>query len=176
MNKHFLDILEKSRAIHDKKAADYTTNPTANPHENFTRASEIASWFPKEYGSHSALIGTKLSRLAALLSSGRIPNNESLDDTFLDLLTYVGLMYSFYKDNAQWPLLKEQALNAIGEPEYIRGLGADLTTTPFKDDQGVNQCWHNSLDVNGICYNCGLHIKNLNRYSIHPDGRYSRRV
>ena len=166
MNKHFLEILEKSRAIHDKKAADYTTNPTADPHENFTRASEIASWFPKEYGSYSALIGTKLSRLAALLSSGRIPNNESLDDTFLDLLTYVGLMYSFYKDSqiyqvpeaifadpnpSTWTGFAAMPKATIGEPEYIRGLGADLP--------GKNKCFHNFVNkVTRTCNSCHTSI------------------
>ncbi len=195
MNKHFLEILEKSKEIHSKKAADYTTDSNTDPHENFTRASEIASWFPKEYGSYSALIGTKLSRLAALLSSGRAPNNESLDDTFLDLLTYVGLMYSFYKDRQVQEKVEyagpeetfvfhkgyqEFKENPIGEPEYIRGLGTDVTTTPFKDDKGINQCWHNYVNSQHICDNCGLVISFesiARRYLFEPTSdKYVRKV
>ncbi len=193
MNKHFLEILEKSKEIHSKKAADYTTDSNTDPHENFTRASEIASWFPKPYGSYAALIGTKLARLGALLSSGRQTNNESLDDTFLDLLTYVGLMYSFYKDNQPETLVDlfdksyqpgeirfNPNQNTVGEPEYIRGLGTDVTTTPFKDDKGINQCWHNYVNSQHICDNCGLVISFesiARRYLFEPTSdKYVRKV
>lgn len=97
MNSPFVDLLEKSKAIHIKKAQDYTTNPDSNPYENFTRANEIINWFPPEYKSFASHIGTKLARLGSLLQDGRKPNNESLDDSFLDLVTYCGLMYGFYK-------------------------------------------------------------------------------
>jgi len=93
----FEELLEKSKKIHLSKRADYTTNPDANPHENFERANELISWFPPEYKSYAAHIGTKLTRLGSLLSSNREPNNESLEDTYLDLVTYCGLMYDFYK-------------------------------------------------------------------------------
>ena len=92
----FEQLLERSKAIHFKKREDYTTNPTANPHENFERANEIISWFPPEYKSFASHIGTKLARLGSLLSTNKTPNNESLDDTFLDLVTYCGLMFDFH--------------------------------------------------------------------------------
>lgn len=93
----FEELLEKSKAIHLKKREDYTSNPTANPHENFERANEIISWFPVEYKSYAGHIGTKLARLSSLLSSRKTPNNESLDDSFLDLVTYCALMYDQYR-------------------------------------------------------------------------------
>lgn len=146
-NKHFLEILEKSKAIHSKKAADYTTDVEVNPHENFTRASEIASWFPNEYSAHSALIGTKLARLGALLSSKKEAQNEPIDDTFLDLLTYVGLMYSYYKDRQR----NQEKVEYVGPGEL---------------------CFHNQVDViTSCCLNCGLALPilvttNLLRYKV----------
>ena len=95
---HVVDILEKSKAIHLKKRGDYTSNPVADPFENFTRSSELASWFPQTYSGFAVLIGTKLARLGALISSGRTPNNESIEDTFLDLITYCALFYAFWKE------------------------------------------------------------------------------
>lgn len=75
-----------------KKRADYTTNPEFDAHENFKRSSEIASWFSnKNDKSYAILIGTKLARLGSLLSSDRKPNNESVDDTFEDLINYCAL-------------------------------------------------------------------------------------
>ena len=100
-NQDFLDILERSKEIHVRKSQDYTTNTEENPHENFERAALIASWFPVKYSAFAILIGTKLARLAALLTNeervGYTPNNESTDDSFLDCLTYVGLFFSFWK-------------------------------------------------------------------------------
>ncbi len=100
-NEDFLQILERSKEIHLKKSQDYTTNTEVNPHENFERAALIASWFPVKYAAFAVLIGTKLARLASLLTkeeqSGYSPNNESTDDSFLDLLTYSGLFFSFWK-------------------------------------------------------------------------------
>ena len=135
MNQNFLDLLEKSKAIHLKKSQDYTTNPNENPHENFERANIIASWFPDEYKSFAVLIGTKLARLAALLSSGRAPNNESIDDTFLDQLTYTGLMYAFYKDR-----IKPVTESVLGPGEII--------------SSHISDCWHNFIFDDGQCLNC----------------------
>ncbi len=100
-NPYFLELLERSKEIHLKKSQDYTTNTETNPHENFERAALIASWFPQRYSAFAVLIGTKVARLASLLTkeeqSGYTPNNESTDDSFLDCLTYVGLFYSYWK-------------------------------------------------------------------------------
>jgi hypothetical protein len=76
------------------KRRDYTTNPSVNNHENFERSAELISWFNnKRDQPYVCLIGTKLARLASLLSDGRKPNNESIDDTFLDLINYCALWY-----------------------------------------------------------------------------------
>lgn len=93
----FIELLRLSKEIHLKKGADYATQQ--NPFSNFERSAELVSWFTgKVDKSFVALIGTKLARIAEL-SDGRTPNNESLDDSFLDLLTYVGLWASYVKRN-----------------------------------------------------------------------------
>lgn len=145
----FEQLLERSKAIHLKKREDYTTNPTANPHENFERANEIISWFPSEYKSFASHIGTKLARLSSLLSTNKAPNNESLDDTFLDLVTYCGLMYDFYKTD------KGKLPNWIA-------------TSP------LNKCWHNQVDVKtNKCRQCNYEFEketllNSLRYVMDP--------
>lgn len=113
-NPYFLEILERSKEIHLKKSQDYTTNTETNPHENFERAALIASWFPQRYSAFAVLIGTKVARLASLLTkeeqSSYTPNNESTDDSFLDCLTYVGLFYSYWK-TLRTRLLRQQVLS-----------------------------------------------------------------
>ena len=93
----FIELLDASKAIHLKKNQDYAN--ADNPFSNFERAAELISWFSnKTDKAFMGLIGNKLARIAEL-SDGRIPNNESLDDSFLDLLTYVGLWGAYVKRN-----------------------------------------------------------------------------
>lgn len=90
----FMQLLEKMKEIHEKKNNDYA----ATPFENFERSAEISSWF--KYDNDKAfviLIATKLARLATLLNKDIIPNNEPIEDSFLDLTTYCALWAAFYQ-------------------------------------------------------------------------------
>lgn len=95
----FVETLQLMKDIHELKNADYSGNN--NPFENFERSALIAEWFKNPIDkSFLVLIGTKLARLATLLNKkadGIEPNNESIDDSFLDLATYVVLWKSYYK-------------------------------------------------------------------------------
>ena len=91
----FIELLDSSKAIHLKKNQDYAN--ASNPFSNFERSAELISWFSNDTDkAFIALIGTKLARIAEL-SDGRTPNNESLDDSFLDLVTYCGLWAAYVK-------------------------------------------------------------------------------
>lgn len=91
----FIELLDASKAIHLKKNEDYAN--ANNPFSNFERSAELISWFSNTQDKlFVALIGTKLARIAEL-SDGRIPNNESLDDSFLDLVTYCALWAAYVK-------------------------------------------------------------------------------
>ena len=85
-------IYERALKVTMSKRQDYTTNSQADNHENFKRAAEVISWFNKDrdkaYVNH---IATKLARLSALLSDYRKPKNESIEDSFIDLINYCAL-------------------------------------------------------------------------------------
>lgn len=86
------EIYKKCLKITMSKQQDYTTNASEDNHENFKRSAEISSWFKDEQDKpYAVLIGTKLARLGALLSSEREPNNESIEDSFADLVNYCAL-------------------------------------------------------------------------------------
>lgn len=71
------------------KRHDYTSSE--DNHENFKRSAEISSWFIDEQDKpYAVLVGTKLARLGSLLGQ-KEPNNETIDDTFLDLINYCAL-------------------------------------------------------------------------------------
>lgn len=96
--KEVTDLLEKIRTIHERKNEDYAA--PGKQFENFERASTLIAWFnsdaDKTFVNH---IATKLARLATLLNSNNAPNNESIEDSFLDLATYCILWGSFHKSN-----------------------------------------------------------------------------
>lgn len=94
MIKEFVDLLDRMKIIHEKKNRDYAGE--GQPFENFQRSAHVAEWFNDPVDKvFVTLITTKLARLSTLLNSGNNPNNESIDDSFLDLTTYCGLWTSW---------------------------------------------------------------------------------
>ena len=95
MTKEFTDILNEMESVHDKKNYDYTSG---EPFENFTRAAMVSSWFKNDIDKVFAILITiKLARLATLLGSIKVPNNESLPDTFIDLPNYAVLWGAYHR-------------------------------------------------------------------------------
>lgn len=85
-NEYVERILSRLGFIYDKKNEDYAS---AHPDENFMRSELIQSWFKNDIDKpYAVLIGTKLARLATLLSKDGPPNNESIEDSFDDLAMY----------------------------------------------------------------------------------------
>lgn len=94
----FKQLLHDVQKIHDKKKHDYS-HP-GDRFSNFTESGIIGSMFKNPTDiSFAVLIGIKLSRLSNLLGNKLVPNNESIDDTFLDLTTYCALWATYHKDN-----------------------------------------------------------------------------
>lgn len=90
----FTETLRMMKDIHESKNADYSTED--NPLQNFDVSSILVSFFknPKDQ-VFASIIGIKLGRLAVLLS-GKTPNNESINDTFIDLANYV-ILWKCYR-------------------------------------------------------------------------------
>jgi hypothetical protein len=83
------EIFKKCTDLTMSKRHDYTSS--IDNHENFKRSAEIASWFKNSDDKpYVVLIGTKLARLASLLDAKQ-PKNESIEDSFLDLINYCAL-------------------------------------------------------------------------------------
>ena len=86
----FIETLDKVRELHIKKNEDYAT--ADNPFFNFDFTEYILSKFKRERDKVFVWpIANKIARLAALLSSNRTPNNESIEDSFDDIITYAGI-------------------------------------------------------------------------------------
>jgi hypothetical protein len=55
----------------------------------------IAEYFPFGDESFTQMIYVKVKRLVALVSSGKEPTNESIDDNLLDLINYASYYYEW---------------------------------------------------------------------------------
>lgn len=93
INPKFHSALQKMAEVHDKKSADYAHD--GNRYSNFEEAAAIAGVSVDDV--FAVLIGIKLSRLRELLKSGKTPNNESIQDTRLDLAVYSVLWLSYHE-------------------------------------------------------------------------------
>ncbi len=84
----FLEALEKMKKVHESKNQDYAA-PT-NPFSNFDCSEYGLEMFPiPRDGAFAWPIFTKLARLSTLLNSNKAPNNESIEDTFIDIANYL---------------------------------------------------------------------------------------
>lgn len=96
----FHKLLEECGELHDKKSHDYAND--SNPFANFEKTAELISWFTNPIDqTFAALIGVKLARLSELYSTGKEVNNESLDDTHVDLINYCGLWAAYKRTNSR---------------------------------------------------------------------------
>jgi hypothetical protein len=85
----FTETLEKMQEIHLSKNADYATGASKNHFFNFDTTRQIISLFHDDRDKVFVWpIANKLSRLASLLKSGKV-NNESVEDSLIDIANYV---------------------------------------------------------------------------------------
>lgn len=86
--KSFLETLERMKEIHNSKSQDYA-DPN-NPLSNFDVSEYGISLFNSGRDKvFVSIIFNKFSRLSTLLNSGNAPNNESIEDSFVDIANYV---------------------------------------------------------------------------------------
>lgn len=101
----FYKLLEEMAETHDKKSHDYASNK--NPYGNYHFAGEMALLFAhnsKDAGFVGRL-AEKIYRLANLESSGKVPTNESIEDTERDIAVITALWMASRRDSRKAPIL-----------------------------------------------------------------------
>ena len=91
-NPKFATILEQMANMHNRKSHDYARD--SNPYSNFEE-SAITAGVPVDT-VFAVMIGIKMARLAELTRAGKEPNNESIQDTRVDLAVYSALWASYH--------------------------------------------------------------------------------
>jgi hypothetical protein len=95
----YKELDEKILRVASSKAHDYASQNTLS---NFKTVSAAAKELglnvtdPTNYALFMVLL--KIARISNLINSGKRPNNESIDDSFLDGINYLKLAYCTYKD------------------------------------------------------------------------------
>jgi len=89
----FDEITEKMRAIMLSKGNDYANEDRLS---NFKLAGSICGLTPEQ--NCLSLIATKVARLGVLLKSNKEANNESIEDSLVDMANYTLLLIMLLKD------------------------------------------------------------------------------
>lgn len=108
----FYKLLEEMAKTHDKKSHDYASSD--NPSGNYHFAGQMAIMFshsPQDAGFVGRL-AEKLYRLANLESSGKIAQNESIEDTEKDIAVITALWMSDRRDRRT---KRQDALDKVKE-------------------------------------------------------------
>ncbi len=132
-SKHFHDLLEQMKTIHDKKSHDYSAD--SDPFSNFKFAASIVEHFSSPIDQvFAGIIGIKLARLSQLLS-GKEALNESTDDSFVDGTNYFALWGAFYRSKREEDIsfareligsaVKKHVESSFGFPEPIQVVRQD---------------------------------------------------
>jgi hypothetical protein len=97
-NPELLGLLDKIRETHKKKNSDYADPDNADYYSNFEYAALVADKFTNPVDRvFATLIAVKMARLQELTKPGRKANNESVEDTRLDLATYCCIWTAYHQ-------------------------------------------------------------------------------
>lgn len=86
--KEFHETLKRMSQVHNSKSEDYASQN--NPLSNFDMSELGLKMFPNPRdGAFIWPIFTKLARLSTLLNQTKAPNNESIEDSMIDIAVYL---------------------------------------------------------------------------------------
>lgn len=132
-------IISKMREIMLKKGNDYANQDRLS---NFKLAGNISGISPEI--QCLSLISTKVARLGTLLNSKNKPNNESIEDSVIDLINYSALLHM---------ILSEYKSKGIRLNDYISDSTRDYWNFE-KKEKVCNVCnGLGKLDKNE-CFRC----------------------
>jgi hypothetical protein len=121
----FYKLLEEMAVLHDKKSHDYASN--SNPSGNYHFAGKLALLFAhsEQDAGYVGRLGEKIYRLANLEGSGKTPQNESIQDTEIDICVITALWMADRMDrrrnNPKIMTSPDRAMSKIIELEILLG-------------------------------------------------------
>ena len=93
---HFDGLTTKMREVLISKGNDYANDDKLS---NFKTAGPNAGLTPEQ--NCLSLISTKVARLGTLFNSNKLPSNEAVSDSVLDLANYAILLHMIINENVK---------------------------------------------------------------------------
>jgi hypothetical protein len=113
----FDNLVEKLRQTLSSKGKDYASEDVLS---NFKESAERIG--QKPYEQCLSMISQKVSRLSNLFKQDRKPNNESVQDSILDLIGYSFLLDAIIEEQNSWSkILEGEALKQGIAPNSFQG-------------------------------------------------------
>lgn len=126
-------ICEKGRSLMRKKNADYAGNEGKEPFANFTRV-EAMGICSTEQG-FLVRMTDKMSRLSSFVESGKLAvENESFEDTIIDIVNYAVLMYSYLHDKKNEEQYSPKFIAGVKPSDVVSTNGCCKSTTHTVED------------------------------------------
>lgn len=116
------EVLFQLYELHAKKRADYSQSD--NAYSNFEASARYAGISVEQ--AFDNLIGTKIARLRNLKESGKLPNNESIDDTEFDLANYILVKRSYIIYRGRQNQLRAGTITPMTQEQLDAHLGREL--------------------------------------------------
>jgi hypothetical protein len=138
----FYELIQQMAQIHNKKSHDYASDD--NPFANYQFAGKLSKLFdnPDDAG-FIGRIGEKLYRLANLENHNKLPSNESIADTEVDICVIVALWVAMRRERRSPKLIYFDC--ALCGKSSIR----EKESYFYKGDQEIcNVCWLQKLRPN----------------------------
>lgn len=103
-NEIYKGLDEKMIALTNSKSHDYADADVLN---NFKKVSAAAKELDVDVSTPDGyalfMVILKIARLGNLMKDSKVPNNESIDDSFMDGINYFKLAYCCYLDRVNNP-------------------------------------------------------------------------
>ena len=97
MSHTFEKLLNEAFELHQRKSHDYASNE--NPYGNYEFAGELSKLFDNSQDAgFVGRMGEKLYRLANMENNGKVPLNETVADTEIDLVVIMALWIASRRD------------------------------------------------------------------------------
>lgn len=119
--KMFDELVSKMRETIASKGDDYSNEDRLS---NFKNVARRTSSTPENVCITQ--IGIKIERITNLLS-GKTPNNESVEDTILDMANYCILLHMIYKENNK----KDNVVDITKRLLKIAGVKSEILANPI---------------------------------------------
>lgn len=113
-----VQVLQEAADLQKKKSTDYQ-----NPNSTVVQA----DYYPNGVQTIQDIIWAKVLRARSLLESGNAPNNESLEDTYIDLINYASFAVAWIRGGVPGQLYNRDIFNKV-KPAGTANLSAQTIT------------------------------------------------